>query len=70
MMSSARLVLYSTVIAIGLVAWAAWLLNVPPLAIGVGVIVSLLMLFLWLSRHGSTGKRSGVRVPDDNSRTQ
>jgi len=69
-MSAGRAILFSASAGIALLAIAAWLVNVPLLAIALGVAVSLLTLFLWLSRHGSAGKRSGVGASDENSRAQ
>lgn len=69
-MSKGRAILVAALAVIALLAIAAWLVNVPLAAVGGGVAISLLVLFLWLSRHGSAGKRSGVGAPDGNSRAQ
>lgn len=67
-MSSTRALFIAGVVAIVLVAVAAWLVNVPILAIVAGVVVSLLALFLSLSRNAAAGKRSGVTNDTKESR--
>ena len=68
--SPSRVLLLVGLLAIGLAAIGAWLLNVPLVAVAVGVVLSLLGVFLWLSRHVVAGKRSGVGAQDEKSRPQ
>ena len=67
-MSAPRALLFAALLALLLVAIAAWLLNVPVRVIGAGTAVSLLGLFLWLSRHAVAGKRSGDRSGEMESK--
>jgi hypothetical protein len=69
-MSSSRAVLLAALSAFLLVALAAWLLNVPVVVIAASAVVSLIALFLWLSRHAVAGKRSGAPVNKVESKQQ
>jgi heme A synthase len=66
--SSSRALFLAGLLAILLIGIAAWLLNVPLIAIVIGIVVSLLALFLSLSRHAAAGKRSGVASDEQKSR--
>ena len=66
-MSATRAILFAALVGIVLIAVAAWLLNVPLVAVAVGAAISLLVVLLWLSRHAAVGKRSGAGAQDEKS---
>ncbi|MBV6521355.1 MAG: hypothetical protein MNPFHGCM_01489 [Gemmatimonadaceae bacterium] len=69
MATGARVILAGALVAIALAAIAAFLLNVPPLAIAAGAIVALISLFVLLSRHAA-GQRSGRSLGSSDSRSR